>query len=101
MANAVATIATSLLRSLAWGGIVYGLLTMGVAFLLGEHRHAVAARRQLGRATESTGGTVAAAAVLVVAVVAIYRKVEAERSQSSIDPSGDDPQPAATITHDG
>lgn len=116
-ANAVASIATSLLRSMAWGGIIYGVLAMGVAFLLGEHRYAVAARRQLGRATESTGGTVAVCSVLVFvllwwspgqlfngwirtlilvalavgAVVAIYQKVEAERTDPVIDPADDDP----------
>lgn len=110
----VAEVATSLLRSMAWGGIVYGVLTMGVAFLLGEHRYAVAVRRQLGRATESTAGAVAVGAVLVVvllwwspgrlfdswlrtliflvlaivAAVAVDRKVAAERAATAQEAPG-------------
>ncbi len=117
-AAAVAGVATSLLRSMAWGGIVYGLLAMGVAFLLGDHRFALAGRRQLGRATESTAGTIAVVVVLFVlllwwspgdlfeswvrtlvlvalaagAVVAIYRKVDDERTASG----PGQPDPAAT-----
>ena len=111
-------VATSLLRSMAWGGIVYGLLARGVAFLLGDHRFALAGRRRLGRATESTAGTSAVVVVLFVlllwwspgdlfeswvrtlvlvalaagAVVAIYRKVDDERTASG----PGQPDPAAT-----
>lgn len=122
-AAAVASVATSLLRSMAWGGIVYGVLAMGVAFLLGDHRYALAARRQLGRATESTGGAIAVVvglffvllwwspgdlfdgwlrpllliALAAGAVVAIYRKVESERDATPSDADPVDAEPMSDV----
>ena len=65
----VADVATELLRQSAWTGIVYGLLVALFAFLLDDHRWAVAVRRQLGRASEVKGVAIAAAVLFVLLMV--------------------------------
>ncbi len=45
---------TVLLRQMAWTGVVYGLLIIAVATLLGTSRWAVATRRWIAGVTEST-----------------------------------------------
>ena len=45
LARAIGTVATELLRQLALAGIVYGILIVGFAALLGPHRWAVTLRR--------------------------------------------------------
>ncbi len=67
LATLVAGVATELLRQMAWTGIVYGLLIIGFAALLGEHRWAVAVRRTLARASTGVivGGTAAMLLVLL------------------------------------
>jgi spore maturation protein SpmB len=49
---------TVLLRQMAWTGIVYGLLIIAVAALLGPSRWAVATRRWIAGVTESTAAVV-------------------------------------------
>ena len=49
---------TVLLRQMAWTGVVYGLLVIAVATLLGPHRWAVAVRRWVASVTESTAAVV-------------------------------------------
>jgi hypothetical protein len=65
LASLVAGVATELLRQTGWTGIVYGVLIIGFAALLGDHRWAVAVRRTLAH---SSVGVVAGgvAAVLLV-----------------------------------
>lgn len=68
-ATVVADVATELLRQSAWTGIVYGLLVAVFAFLLGDHRWAVAVRGQLGRASEVKGVAIAGAVLFVLLIV--------------------------------
>ena len=67
LADAVATIATDLLRQFALAGIVYGVLIIGFAALLGPHRWAVAVRRYNPITTPATavGGAVVITLVLL------------------------------------
>ncbi len=67
LADAIATVATDLLRQIALAGIVYGVLIIGFAALLGTHRWAVAARRHSPITTPATavGGAVVITLVLL------------------------------------
>ncbi len=67
LANAIATIATDLLRQFALAGIVYGVLIIAFAALLGPHRWAVALRRHNPITTPATavGGAVVLTLVLL------------------------------------
>lgn len=58
LAELVASVMTVLLRQMAWTGVVYGLLIIAVATLLGPSRWAVATRRWIGGVTESTAAVV-------------------------------------------
>ena len=49
---------TELLRQMAWTGIVYGVLIIGFATLLGPHRWAVAVRRWVADVADSTASIV-------------------------------------------
>lgn len=71
-ARAVAQIATSLLRNMAWTGITFGLVVMVVAFLLGDQRHAVAARRRLAPAAAATGPATAGLVGLVLVIALLW-----------------------------
>jgi spore maturation protein SpmB len=51
-------VVTVLLRQMAWTGVVYGLLIIAVATLLGPHRWAVAVRTWVAGFTESTAAVV-------------------------------------------
>ena len=62
----VTSVATELLRQAAWTGIVYGVLIAAFAWLLGGHRWAIGARRQIGRATETTGVAIGLAVLFVL-----------------------------------
>ncbi len=67
VANAVARVATELLRSFGSAGIVYGALIVGFAALLGPHRWAVALRRYNPITSPATafGGAVVVTLVLL------------------------------------
>ncbi len=67
LANAIATIATNLLRQFALAGIVYGVLIIAFAALLGPHRWAVALRRYNPITTPATA--VGGAVVLTLVVL--------------------------------
>jgi hypothetical protein len=69
LARLVASVTTELLHQLAWTGVVYGLLIIAFAELLGTHRWAVATRRVVAGATESTVMAIAATAGVVILVV--------------------------------
>lgn len=69
LAQLVASVTTELLHQLAWTGVVYGLLIIAFAELLGPHRWAVATRRVVAGATESTVTAIAATAGVVILVV--------------------------------
>jgi hypothetical protein len=58
LAELVASVMTVLLRQMAWTGVVYGLLIIAVAALLGPSRWAVATRRWIAGVTESTAAVV-------------------------------------------
>ena len=58
LAELVASVMTVLLRQMAWTGVVYGLLIIAVATLLGPHRWAIAIRRWIAGFTESTAAVV-------------------------------------------
>jgi hypothetical protein len=68
LANAIATIATDLLRQFALAGIVYGVLIIAFAALLGPHRWAVALRRYNPITTPAT----AAGGALVLALIVLW-----------------------------
>ena len=69
LGTVVADVATELLRQSAWTGIVYGVLIAAFAFLLSDHRWAVAVRRSMGRASEVKGVAIAAAVLFVLLMV--------------------------------
>ena len=58
LATLVAGVMTELLRQMAWTGIVYGVLIIGFATLLGPYRWAVAARRWVAGVADSTAAIV-------------------------------------------
>lgn len=58
LAELVASVMTVLLRQMAWTGVVYGLLVIAFATLLGPARWAVATRRWIAGVTESTAAVV-------------------------------------------
>jgi hypothetical protein len=58
LAALVASVMTELLRQMAWTGVVYGVLIIGFATLLGPHRWAVAVRRWVADAADSTASIV-------------------------------------------
>jgi hypothetical protein len=68
LAELVASVMTVLLRQMAWTGVVYGLLIVAFATLLGPYRWAVATRRWIAGVTESTAAVVGVcfAAVLLL-----------------------------------
>jgi hypothetical protein len=67
LASLVSSVATELLRQISWTGIVYGVLIIGFAALLGDHRWAVAIRRTLAHTSSGlvAGGVAAALLVLL------------------------------------
>ena len=69
VASLVGQVGTELLRQMAWAGIVYGVLMLVFAWVLGSHRWALAARRILGRWSDSTAGIAAGAVVLFLGLV--------------------------------
>ncbi len=58
LAELVASVLTELLRQMAWTGIVYGVLIIGFATLLGPYRWAVATRRWVAGVADSTASIV-------------------------------------------
>lgn len=58
LATLVASVMTELLRQMAWTGVVYGVLIIAFATLLGPARWAVATRRWIAGVTESTAAVV-------------------------------------------
>ena len=58
LAELVTSVVTVLLRQMAWTGVVYGLLIIAVATLLGPHRWAVAVRTRIAGVTDSTAAVV-------------------------------------------
>lgn len=67
VATATALVSTELLRQMAWTGVLYGVLIVAFAVLLGLHPWAVALRRWLGRSSNPTGSAVGfTVAVLLV-----------------------------------
>jgi hypothetical protein len=58
LATLVASVMTELLRQMAWTGVVYGVLIIGFATLLGPYRWAVAARRWVAGVADSTASIV-------------------------------------------
>jgi hypothetical protein len=58
LATLVASVMTELLRQMAWTGVVYGVLIIGFATLLGPYRWAVAARRWVADVADSTASIV-------------------------------------------
>ena len=69
VASLVADVGTSLVAQLAVTGVVYGLLVLAVAALLGGHRWAVAVRRRLVGWARSPVAVIAVAVVVVVGLV--------------------------------
>lgn len=66
LATLVASVLTVLLRQMAWTGVVYGLLIVAFATLLGPYRWAIAARRWIAGVTESTAAVVGVCFVAVL-----------------------------------
>jgi hypothetical protein len=67
VADVTTTVATGLLRQMAWSAIIYGVLIVLFTSLLGEHRWAVATRRVLAPALNaSTGAVVGGTAILIL-----------------------------------
>jgi hypothetical protein len=66
LAELVASVMTVLLRQMAWTGVVYGLLIIAFATLLGPYRWAVATRRWIAGVTESTASVVGVCFVAVL-----------------------------------
>ena len=58
LATLVASVLTELLQQMAWTGIVYGVLIIGFATILGPYRWAVVLRRWVAGVTESTASIV-------------------------------------------
>ncbi len=58
LATLVASVMTELLRQMAWTGIVYGVLIIGFATLLGPYRWATAVRRWVADLADSTASIV-------------------------------------------
>jgi hypothetical protein len=58
LATLVASMMTELLRQMAWTGIVYGVLIIGFATVLGPYRWAVAVRRWVADVADSTASIV-------------------------------------------
>lgn len=69
LATVVGQVGTQLLRQLGWAEVVYGVLFLAFAALLGGQRWAVWSRRHLARWADATWGVVAATAVLVIGLV--------------------------------
>jgi hypothetical protein len=66
LAQLVARVATELLRQIGWTGIIYGMLIVGFAALLGDHRWAVTIRRTLAQTSTALIGGGVAAVLLVL-----------------------------------
>lgn len=68
LATLVASVMTELLRQMAWTGVVYGVLIVGFATVLGPYRWAVAVRRWVAGVADSTASIVGVSlgAVLVL-----------------------------------
>jgi hypothetical protein len=58
LATLVASVMTELLRQMAWTGVVYGVLIIGFATVLGPYRWAVAVRRWVADVADSTASIV-------------------------------------------
>jgi hypothetical protein len=67
LAALVAGVATELLRQMGWTGVVYGILIIAFAALLGDHRWAVAIRRTLAETSTVlvAGGVTAVLLILL------------------------------------
>ena len=120
LAELVASVMTVLLQQMAWTGVVYGLLIIAFATLLGPYRWAVTTRRWIAGLTESTAALVGVcfgavllllwwspggafdrwitALVLVGLVIgAIVALVLTGRQELAADPpASDDPTPSET-----
>jgi hypothetical protein len=68
LATVVVGVATELLRQIGWSAIIYGVLIIAFAALLGDHRWAVAIRRTLAR----TSTTLVAGGVAAVLLVLLW-----------------------------
>ncbi|MDX2381018.1 MAG: hypothetical protein QNM02_14795 [Acidimicrobiia bacterium] len=68
LAESVLTIATDLIRQMGWTGVLYGVLIVLVASLLGERRWAVAARRFLAPMTNGPAVAVVAGTIVLILV---------------------------------
>jgi hypothetical protein len=68
LAALVAGVATELLRQMGWTGVVYGILIVAFAALLGDHRWAVAIRRTLAE----TSTALVAAGVTAVLLILLW-----------------------------
>lgn len=69
VATVVGRVGTQLLGQIGWAEVVYGLLFLAFAALLGARRWAVWSRRHLARWADATWGVVAATAILVIGLV--------------------------------
>jgi hypothetical protein len=68
LATLVIGVATELLRQMGWTGVIYGVLIVGFAALLGEHRWAVTIRRTLAQ----TSSWIVAGSVGAVLLVLLW-----------------------------
>ena len=66
LADVVANVATSLIRRMAWSAIIYGVVIVVFASLLGHRRWATTSRRFLAPALNASGGAVAAGTGLLL-----------------------------------
>lgn len=69
VAEVVGEVATQLLRQMAWSGIIYGVVIVVFAALLGDHAWAVSARRALGRWSPSDVAVVVTTVLIVLVLV--------------------------------
>lgn len=69
-ANAVALVMTGLLRQIAWSGLIYGLVILAFASVMGDRPGAVSLRRNVAPLFNASGSAVAGAtAVAIVALL--------------------------------
>jgi hypothetical protein len=68
LAESVLAIATGLIRELAWTGVLYGVLIVLVAMLLGTHRWAIAARRFVAPITNSSPIAVVVGTIVLILI---------------------------------
>lgn len=68
-ADLTAGVATGLLRQMGWAALIYGILIAGFAWLLGEHRWAIAIRQTLTPVFDLSAGAVAGGTVVLLLVL--------------------------------